>query len=110
MTIRAMQKQRRMLSEYTRYVLAAFASLLVGSGLVWAGSYIGSCSNWTTSWLCRVAESAGGIVLAPGTMAEAYSGSRLLAFVSDALFYGAFFFVFYLWVERQRKESRIRHQ
>jgi len=85
-----------------KYILAAVASLLMGAGIVWAGSFVTSCNNWKTAWLCRIAERVGGIVLAPGIMAEVYSGSKPLALLSDTLFYAAFFFlIFCFWIQRR---------
>jgi hypothetical protein len=90
-----------------KYTVAAVASLVMGAGIVWAGSFMTSCNNWKTAWLCRVAERVGGIVLAPGTMAEVYSGSKLLALLSDTLFYGAlFFFIFCFWIQRRSTLSQ----
>jgi hypothetical protein len=85
-----------------KYILGAVASILMGAGIVWAGSIMTSCNKWKTAWLCRVAERVGGIVLAPGIMAQAYSGSKPLALLSDTLFYGSFFFLlFCFWIERK---------
>jgi hypothetical protein len=85
-----------------KYILAAVASLLMGAGIVWAGSFMTSCSNWKTAWLCRIAERVGGLVLAPGIMAEVYSGSKPLALLSGTLFYGAFFFlILCFWIQRR---------
>jgi hypothetical protein len=85
-----------------KYVLAAVASVLMGAGVVWAGSFMASCSKWRTAWLCRVAERVGGVVLAPGIMTELYSGSKRFALVSNTLFFAVFFFfVFCVWIQRR---------
>ena len=54
--------------------------------------------------MCRVAERAGGAILAPGLMTELYSGSRLVVLISDALFYaGIFVVIVCLWMQRRSK-------
>ena len=86
------------------YVSAVVVSLLMSVGLVWAGSVMASCGNWTTAWLCQIAERVGGVVLAPGLMTELYSGSKLFALMSDTLLYtGAIFLILYYWVLRRGK-------
>ncbi len=63
-----------------------------------------SCGNWSSAWVCRVAERVGGTVLAPGLMTALYSGSRLFVLISDTLFYaGIFFVIVCLWIQRRRK-------
>ena len=42
--------------ESMEYVFAVIAFLLMNVGLVWAGSLIASCGNWSNARLCRVAE------------------------------------------------------
>jgi hypothetical protein len=76
----------------------------MSAGLVWAGSLLASCGNWSTAWLCRVAERAGGAVLAPGLMTELYSGSKLFVLMSDTLFYAVIsFLILYFWIQRRSK-------
>ena len=87
-----------------KYVFAGIACLLMSVGLVWAGSLMASCGNWSNAWVCRVAERAGGAMLAPGLMTELYSGSRLFVLISDTLFYAVTFFVIVcLWIQRKSK-------
>jgi hypothetical protein len=87
-----------------KYVFAIIACLLMSVSLVWAGSLMASCGNWSSAWVCRVAERVGGTVLAPGLMTELYSGSRLFVLISDTLFYaGIFFVIVCLWIQRRRK-------
>ncbi len=87
-----------------KYVLAVVSSLFMSAGLVWAGSFLASCGNWSTAWLCRVAERAGGAVLAPGLMTELYSGSKLFVLMSDTLFYAVIsFLILYFWIQRRSK-------
>ena len=87
-----------------KYVFAGVACLLMSVGLVWAGSLMASCGNWSNAWVCRVAERVGRTVLAPGLMTELYSGSRLLVLISDTLFYaGIFFVIVCLWIQRKSK-------
>ena len=63
-----------------------------------------SCGKWSSAWVCRVAERAGGAILAPGLMTELYSGSRLVVLISDALFYaGIFVVIVCLWMQRRSK-------
>lgn len=85
-----------------KYTFAVIASLFMSSVLVWAGSSMSSCGNWSTGWLCRIAERAGGAVLAPGLMTELYSVSKLFVFVSDTLFYAVILFlIFCFWMARR---------
>jgi hypothetical protein len=87
-----------------KYVLAGITCLLISAGLVWAGSWMARCGNWSDAWLCRVAERVGRTVLAPGLLTELYSGSKALVLVSDTLFYAViFFFIFYFWMQRGSK-------
>jgi hypothetical protein len=90
--------------ELMKYIFELIACLLMSVGLVWAASWMASCGKWSNAWLCRVAESVGGAVLAPGLMTELYSGSRLFVLMSDTLFYaGIFFVIVCLWAQRRSK-------
>ena len=87
-----------------KYVLAMIVALFTSTGLVWAGSFMASCSVWSMSWLCRTAERVGDAMLAPGIMAELYSGSKLLLLVSDTLFYALIvFLILCFWLQRRRR-------
>ncbi len=87
-----------------KYAFAFIACLLMSVGLVWAGSLMASCGNWSSAWVCRIAERVGGTVLAPGLMTELYSGSRPFVLMSDTLFYAVIFFVIVcLWIQRRSK-------
>lgn len=87
-----------------KYVSGAVISLLAGLGLVWAGSLMASCGNWSAAWLCRVAERVGGAILAPGLMTELYSASKPLVLMSDALIYAAIIFlILCFWMPRMGK-------
>ena len=87
-----------------KYVFAVVACLLMSVGLVWAGSLMASCGNWSSAWVCRVAVRVGGAVLAPGLMAELYSGSKLFVLMSDILFYAVIFFlILCFWIQRRGK-------
>ena len=90
--------------ERMKYVFAVIACLFMSIGLVWAGSLMASCGNWSRAGVCRVAERVGGAVLAPGLMTALYSGSRLFVLMSDILFYaGIFFVIVCLWIQRRSK-------
>src|ERR1700693_647674 len=87
-----------------KYVFEVVVSLFMSAGLVWAGSLMASCGNWSTAWLCFVAERIGGVVLAPGLMTELYSGSKLLVLLSDTLFYALIFFlILCFWIQRRSR-------
>src|ERR1035437_1904300 len=87
-----------------KYVLAVVSSLFMSASLVWAGSLLASCGNWSTAWLCRVAVRVGGAVLAPGIMTELYSGSKLFVLMSDTLFYALIsFLILYFCIQRRSK-------
>jgi hypothetical protein len=87
-----------------KYIFELIACLFISAGLVWAGSLMASCGNWSNTWLCRVAERVGGVVLAPGLMTGLYSGSRLFVLLSDTLFYaGIFFVIVCFWMQRRSK-------
>jgi hypothetical protein len=87
-----------------KYILAAVACLSMGAAIVWTGSLMASCGNWRTVWLCSISERLGGVVLAPGIMAEQYSGSKLLALASDTLFYAAMFFLIFCFRGQRRNK------
>jgi hypothetical protein len=92
-----------------KYVIAAVASPFMSSGLVLAASSMASCGNWSTPWLCRVAERVSGAVLAPGLTTELYGDSKFFVLMSDALFYaGVFFLILCLWIQRIVPRRRAR--
>jgi hypothetical protein len=94
----------KMSAKRMKYVFVVVASLLMGAGLVWAGSLMASCANRSTTWRCFVAERVGGAVLAPGLMTELYSGSKLLVLLSDTLFYALIFFLIScFWMQRRSR-------
>jgi hypothetical protein len=90
--------------EHMKYVFAVVACLLMSVGLVWAGSLMASCGNWSSAWVCRVAERVGGAVLAPGIMTELYSGSKRFVLMSDTIFYAAIFFLIMCFCIQRRSK------
>lgn len=90
-----------------KYMLAVVGSLFASTALVWAGSLVASCGNWSTTWLCRVGERVGGAMLAPGIMTQLYSGSKIVAYASDTLFYATIFSLISCFcIQRRRRLDR----
>ena len=100
--------QQTYLRERMKYVFAGIACLFMSAGLVWAGSLMASCGNWSNAWLCLVAERVGGTVLAPGLMTDLYIGSKLFVLMSDTLFYAVIFFLISVRVDTGERARSFR--